>query len=169
MDCSTGAAATGFADKIMNVQTRKILDRAFTATGFLAVALMTAALFVILLPIFYRGSAAFCFRGTVEFRRLIHEQYGRGDNVAIESEIQACRKARQPLYDQIAAFEKEVEGMPAVERRRYRGSLKEFKQALRTLLGPIPGDPPAMLVRDQYGQTRWDRAKVKLEIGRAHV
>lgn len=147
----------------MNVQTRKILDRAFTATGFLAVALMTAALFVILLPIFYRGSAAFCFRGTVEFRRLIHEQYGRGDNVAIESEIQACRKARQPLYDQIAAFEKEVEGMPAVERRRYRGSLKEFKQALRTLLGPFPGDPPAMLVRDQYGQTRWDRAKVKLE------
>jgi phosphate transport system permease protein len=163
MDCSTFAAAAGFAEENMNVQTRKVLDRSFTALGLVAVGLMTSALFVILLPIFYRGAAAFCFRGTVEFRRLIHEQYGRGDNATVEAEIQACRKARQPVYDRIAAFEKEVDGMPAADRRRYRAALKEFKEALRALLGPMPGDPPAMLVRDQYGQTRWDRAGVKLE------
>ncbi len=34
---------------------------------------------------------------------------------------------------------------------------------LRELLGPLPGDPKRIMPRDQYGQTRWDRAQVKLD------
>jgi phosphate transport system permease protein len=33
-----------------------------------------------------------------------------------------------------------------------------MKKALRGLLGPLPGDPQPELLRNHYGQTRWDRA-----------
>jgi phosphate transport system permease protein len=36
------------------------------------------------------------------------------------------------------------------------------KKELQALLGPLPGVPRPMLMRDQYGQTRWDRAQAKL-------
>ena len=41
-------------------------------------------------------------------------------------------------------------------------ALVELKEAVRVLLGPAPGDPRPVLPRMQYGQTRWDRAEVKL-------
>jgi phosphate transport system permease protein len=41
-------------------------------------------------------------------------------------------------------------------------SLAQLEERLRELLGPFPGDPLPVLVRRQYGQTRWDRAQVKL-------
>ncbi len=37
-----------------------------------------------------------------------------------------------------------------------------LKEALRELLGPMPDEVTPVMVRGQYGQTRWDRAKVKL-------
>jgi phosphate transport system permease protein len=45
---------------------------------------------------------------------------------------------------------------------RYSGPLKELKKRLHALLGPFPEDPEPVLPRSQYGQTRWDRARVKL-------
>ena len=41
-------------------------------------------------------------------------------------------------------------------------ALVELKEALHDLLGPAPGEPRPALPRTQYGQTRWDRAEVKL-------
>lgn len=40
---------------------------------------------------------------------------------------------------------------------RYR----DLVQRLRSLLGPLPGDPERILPRFRYGQARWDRARVK--------
>jgi phosphate transport system permease protein len=41
-------------------------------------------------------------------------------------------------------------------------SLVELKEAISELLGPWPGEQQPVLPRKQYGPTRWDRAKIKL-------
>ena len=77
----------------MNLHTRNILDRAFSGTGVLAIALMTAALLLLLVPLFLRGSAALVFQGTVEHRRLLLEKFERGNREEVEAEIRAARAA----------------------------------------------------------------------------
>jgi len=147
----------------MQLDTRKMLDRSFTASGVLAIALMTAALAILLAPMFARGIGAIFFTGTVEHRRLMLEKFERGDRSAIEAELAAAHTARAPVYQMVTEFEKQLETMPALERRKMMPSFKELKKALHSLLGPPPGTPRPMLMRDQFGQTRWDRAQVKLE------
>ena len=73
----------------MKLRTRKVVDRYFSAVGVLSILLMTAALVVLLGPIFYRGFGAFVFRGTVEHRRLILEKFGRGDRGTVRAEVEA--------------------------------------------------------------------------------
>jgi phosphate transport system permease protein len=146
----------------MRLETRKLLDRSFTASGVLAIVLMTSALVILLAPMFIRGSGAIFFTATVEHRRLMMEKFERGSRPAIEAEIASARVAREPVYRMMAEFEKQVEAMPATERRKMNTQLKELKKALRALLGPVPGEIRPMLMRDQFGQTRWDRAQVKL-------
>jgi phosphate transport system permease protein len=146
----------------MRLSTRKLLDRSFSGVGILAILLMAAALVVILAPIFYRGLRCFAFSGTVEYRRLMLERFSRGDRDELLAEDRLAQDARQPLYDMIDTFRAELKGMPFTERSAYRSSLQEFDEAVSKLLGPRPGQQRPVLVRMQYGQTRWDRAQVKL-------
>jgi phosphate transport system permease protein len=145
----------------MDLSTRKTLDRSFTASGMVAIALMVAALVVLLGPIAVRGWGAFCFIGTVEHRRLMLERFGRGNRAAIEAQWRETQAAREPVYRALADFERFLASAESATRRKYSAPLKELKVSLRTLLGPAPGLPPPMLPRDQYGQTRWERALVK--------
>ena len=48
-----------------------------------SILLLAATLLVFLAPIVVRGSAAFVFQGTVEYRRLMFEIVGRGRREAI--------------------------------------------------------------------------------------
>ena len=146
----------------MRLQTRKILDRAFAGSGVLAIALMAAALLILLAPMFIRGAGAIFFTGTVEHRRLMLEKFERGNRDEVEAEIQSARAAREPVYRMIADFEQQLAAGDAAERAKYGKALRELKKALQVLLGPAPGSVRPMLMRDQYGQTRWDRAQVKL-------
>lgn len=146
----------------MRLQTRKLLDRAFSGSGVLAIVLMAAALLILLTPIFIRGSAAIFFTATIEHRRIMLEKFERGNRAAIEAEIAAARAAREPLYRMISDFEQKLANGSGAERARYGKSIKELKKALHVLFGPAPGDVRPMLMRDQYGQARWDRAQVKL-------
>lgn len=146
----------------MDLQTRKILDRSFSGFGMFSTALMAAALIIILLPIFVKGSGAFIFKSTVEHRRFIYERFGRGDPEKIKKDVDAAAAARRPLYDVIKKFEEEIKTMPSSDRRRYRVEFNEFKKSVHRLLGPMPGEPIPVLVRDKYGQTRWDRAETVL-------
>jgi len=147
----------------MRLETRKMLDRSFTVSGVLSIALMTAALVILLAPMFIRGAQAIFFTATVEHRRLMMEKFERGDRSAVTGELVAARAAREPVYRMVAEFEAQLDQMPASERRKYAAQFKEIKKALHALLGPTPGTPRPMLMRDQYGQTRWDRALVKLD------
>ncbi len=83
-------------------------------------------------------------------------------NVKAEALRKEAAKARQPVVDCLAAFEKEMQDGGRPMRLKYRKPFDEVKNLLRALLGPLPGDPEPALMRDQFGQTRWDRAQVKL-------
>ena len=147
----------------MRLQTRKILDRAFAGSGVLAIVLMAVALLILLTPMFIHGSGAIFFTGTVEHRRLMLEKFERGDRKAVEAEMASARAAREPIYRMIADFEMRLATGDSAERARFGKPLKELKKELHVLLGPAPGSIRPMLMRDQYGQTRWDRTQVKLE------
>ena len=147
----------------MSLQTRKILDRAFSGTGMLAIALMTAALLILLVPMFTRGAQAIIFRATVEHRRFLLEKFERGDRAAVEAEIAAAQAAREPVWRMLAEFDRELAEGDAARRSQYRKPLKELRNELQFLLGPEPGKPRPMLMRDQYGQTRMELAQLGLE------
>lgn len=146
----------------MQLKTRKMLDRAFSGSGLFSIALLSASLIVILSPILVRGWDAVYFTGTIEHRRLMLERFDRGDPAMIEKEMNAARQARQPVYRMIAEFERQLERAEPEERRKHAAQLRDLKKAVNALLGPAPGTVHPMLMRDQYGQTRWDRALVKL-------
>ncbi|MEI6807853.1 MAG: phosphate ABC transporter, permease protein PstA, partial [bacterium] len=147
----------------MRMQTRKLLDRSFACWGIIAIALMVAALLILLCPLFIRGAGAIFFTGTVEHRRLMMEKFDRGNRAAVERDNAASSSAREPVYRAIGDFERSLDAGDPAGRRKYVKGLKELKKALHVLLGPEPGSMRPMLMRDQYGQTRWDRARVKLQ------
>lgn len=142
--------------------TRKLMDKAFTGFGMMSIVLMAASLVIILAPIFAKGSGAYVFRATIEHRKVLWNLFEQGDKERLDAEIARTDSARKPLYDMLAAFEADLAARPALEQGKPSRDLKALKTALRELLGPLPGDSPRMLMREQYGQTRWDRALVKL-------
>jgi phosphate transport system permease protein len=147
----------------MRLTSRKILDRSFSGLGFFSITLMAASLVIILAPIFVRGLQAFVFRATVEHRRMTLDLFERGDRAKIHSEAALARQARQPVYEMLDSFKKDLRTKPASERPKYKEPLQQLEDALRDLLGPRPGEKQPVLPRQQYGQTRWDRAQIKLQ------
>lgn len=147
----------------MRLKTRKLLDRSFSGLGLISIGVMALALVIILTPIIVKGSGAFLFRGTVEHQKVMFDHWGRGNPDKIEALKAKAAEARQPVYDRIAAFEEELKERPRAERRPYKQPLRELKKALEELLGPAPAERTPVLIRQQYGATRWDRATIKLE------
>jgi phosphate transport system permease protein len=147
----------------MRLATRQLLDRAFSSLGVFAIVLMAAALVVILAPMILRGVGALVFRGTVEHRRLQLERFERGERAALAAELRAAAEARAPVYRRLGEFDAWLAGQDAAARRKYAPLLRDLRKALTELLGPAPAGPRALLMRHQYGQTRWDRAQVKLQ------
>lgn len=147
----------------MRLKTRRILDRSFTGLGFFSVFLLSASLLIILGPIFVRGGSAFIFKGTVEFRRLNYEVFNRGSKNEIEGEMQIVQKYRTPVFQMLAQFHKELDNGEVPNSGEFSRDLKELKKHLHTLLGPFPGESEPVLMRDNFGETRWDKAKETLK------
>lgn len=147
----------------MRLETRQLLDRAFTGTGVFAIAVMTAALVIILAPMVTKGLGAFVFNGTIEHRRFLLERFDRGGRAEVEAEISAAAAVRAPVHEMMAAFQTQLDNGDAAFKRKHAKAFKDLKKAVAQLLGPAPGDTRPMLMRDQYGETRWDRAQIKLD------
>ena len=160
MDRHADASEDGLT--MASTTTRKLLDKSFTGFGVMSIILMAASLLVILAPIFVKGIGAYVFKATVEHRKVIWKLFEQGDKQKLDEELARANAARQPAYDRIVQFEKELAAMPDVNRRKYSNALSDLKAAFEALLGPLPGESKKMLIRDHYGQTRWDRALVKL-------
>ncbi len=92
----------------MQPHTRKLLDRSFTATGFFSILMMASALILILYPIISRGLGAYIFRATCEHRRVQFEEFQVGSKQDIEREAAEIAAARQPVFNMIAAHEKDL-------------------------------------------------------------
>ena len=146
---------------MLRLGTRKLLDRSFTGMGVLSIALLTAALLILLAPMCVRGIGAYVFRGTVEFRRVLLEKFQRGDRDELQKEIAATTAARQPVFAALAAYQQDLDALPVAQRRKLKPEFELVRAAIKELLGPLPGEEVPLMMRGQYGQTRWDRAQVK--------
>lgn len=146
----------------MKIETRKVLDKSFSGLGFFSIFLLTASLVFVLAPIFVRGVRAFIFKGTIEFRRLNFEKFGRGDKTKLDQEIKQASAIRAYVYSLLGEFEKKLKNEEIPDSYEYEDKYKELKQGIRELLGPFPGEEKPVMVRDQYGKTRWDKAKEAL-------
>jgi phosphate transport system permease protein len=147
----------------MRLATRKLLDKSFSAFALLAVAVLTAFLCFVLVPIFYRGIGAYVFRGTVEYRRMMYDQFGRGDGDALQKEVEAAAALRAPVYQALLSFEEELKGLPSKKRRELKPVFEAVFDETVILLGPVPGRDLPVLPRMLYGQTRWDGARRHLK------
>ena len=147
----------------MQGNTRRLLDKAFSGLSIVSIILMAAALVVILAPLIAGGLKAVVFTGTIEHRRFLMERFDRGDRAAFQREWAEAVAARAPVYAMLDSFEASLAATNAATRRRYAIPLKEVRKAVAVLLGPMPGKPAPLLMRDQYGQTRWDRARMKAQ------
>ena len=142
---------------------RRRLDRFFTLCAYAAVAVMAFFLLLVVAPVFVNGAGAYVFRGTVEFRKMMLDQFGRGDTTAVKAEAVRAERARQPVYEALARFDAELEGRTGAEARQLRKAGREVRGLLAELLGPLPGDTPPTMTRSRYGKTRWNQARKALD------
>lgn len=144
----------------MKLRTRKVIDRSFTGIGFVSIFLLFVSLIVVLAPIFVKGMGAFIFKGTIEFRKFNYEKFGRGKKQKLDEEIKKTIEARKFVYDSITDFEEKIENNEIPDIYKYKRRKDELKKLIKKLLGPFPDESRPVLLRDQFGVTRWDRAKV---------
>lgn len=89
-----------------------------------------------------------------------------GDDPSLENLTNTLERIQQRLEghdeeaysDLISRIEYEVG-----EQEEINEQLSDLRRALRRFMGPLPGDRPAELRRNHYGQTRWDRAQEELD------
>jgi phosphate transport system permease protein len=115
----------------MRLETRKLLDKAFSGLGLIAIAVMAVALLLILTPIIWRGSKAFIFRGTVEHRRVMLEQFDRGNPDQFNADMAQATEARAPVYAMMEAYEVDTQSLERSIDEQIDAK-KEQSNALRT-------------------------------------
>ena len=147
----------------MEIGTRKLFNRSFSFVSIVSIVFMALSLVVLLGPIFVKGSSAFVFRATIEHREFMLDRFNRGDRAAVEAEKVRAEAARKPALDLIRGFEAQLDTADVDFRRRHRDDFNELKGLIVELFGPMPGEEEPVLLRRQYGQARWDRAKIKLQ------
>ena len=151
----------------LNLKNRKIMDQAFSSAGYLSIFLLFASLIVILAPIFVRGSGAFIFKGTIEFRRLNFEKFARGSKEELSNQEKMVRPYREKIYSYMTAFEQQLEDEEVPDPSKiqdYETDFKDLKEMVHELLGPVPGEPIPVMMRDRFGKTRWDQAEDMLHL-----
>jgi len=146
----------------MNLSTRKLLDKSFSGLGLSSIALMGITLVLILAPIIWNGSKAYIFKGTIEHRKVMFDHFDRGNYDKLANEKSDINTTRNFIYQSLDNFDEELKLMDSSERRKYRSEYREFKKQIKELLGPSPTDRKPVLIRQQYGQNRWDRTLIKL-------
>ncbi|MCE1274681.1 MAG: phosphate ABC transporter permease PstA [Chlorobiaceae bacterium] len=146
----------------MNLGTRKLLDRSFTALGISSIVIMGLMLLVVLVPIVSNGIGAIVFKSTIEHRKMLYHEFNRGDKADLQREIASSDASRKEIYRMLDTFDAELSKMDETRQQEYREKFEQVKNSLRALLGPIPGDEEPALARLKYGQTRWEKAEEKL-------
>ncbi len=108
---------------------RIILDKIFTITAWFCAIMMIVILGIYLLPMFSKGVTAVVFQGTVEFRELQLVKHGRGDEKAVQQELEKSEKLRNELRAIISEFRKGMNREAIGE--RIRDIYKDYKDELK--------------------------------------
>ena len=90
------------------------------------------------------------------------DHFDRGNYDKLANEKSNINTTRNFIYQSLDNFDEELKLMDSSERRKYRSEYREFKKQIKELLGPSPTDRKPVLIRQQYGQNRWDRTLIKL-------
>ncbi len=146
----------------MDLKSRKILNKSVTGFGFFSIFLLSLSLLIVLLPIIINGLGAFFFKGTIEFRRMQLEQFSRGDNEAVLEEYAQLKKHKKHIYKVLFSFMDKVDAEEIENSHEYKEPAKELYKLIKEFIGPCDDLERPVLIRDQYGETRWDKAKHKL-------
>ena len=97
----------------------------------MSILFMVTALMVILLPIIVRGSRAFVFRGTVEYRLAMAEKFGHGNLEEVKAEYAKAQEARRPIYEAMEAYQAEFEEQQAsfvTKKKELRAERRKIKK-----------------------------------------
>jgi hypothetical protein len=119
----------------MRLGTRKVIDRSFTALGAFSILLVALGLLALLEPIVVRGAGAFVFRGTVEHRRVLYDEFQRGDVNAINAELERAEAARRFVYEHVAQFEHQLKTYDELSTR-----LEDLEKSLDETLWNLEDD-----------------------------
>lgn len=85
-------------------------------------------------------------------------------NVLAKSDAAQFKGTSIEQYSVIAKnYHAIVKAVDLKKREQYAAAVTEVQEQIRLLLGPRPDEPKPALSMDQYGATRWDRAKVYLD------
>ncbi|MCL2348393.1 MAG: phosphate ABC transporter permease subunit PstC [Planctomycetaceae bacterium] len=93
-----------FIGEKRHLRVRLSLNHGFTGLCVVSVGSLVAVLFLVLGPLLANGTEAFLFRGTVEHRLFLREQFARGDADRLQTEWEACQTARKPVYDLLERY-----------------------------------------------------------------
>lgn len=148
----------------MDIKNRKIINTSVTGFGFFSILLLILSLLIILLPIIINGTGAFIFKGTIEFRRMQYEKFGRGDSEEILREIEKYNNFKKHIFSIIFEFMDKIDEDEIEDAYKYERDINELYSLLKELLGPPSNEERPVLIRDQYGDTRWDKAKERLNL-----
>ncbi len=113
----------------MSFRTRIIKDNLFTATAGFSIILLVAALVIILVPMLWRGGTAIFFKGTIEFRRLQHDLYKRGDAEKLNREIAEYEDQKAQIYSLFNKFAEGIDTACAIS--RIKDIYREYGRDLR--------------------------------------
>lgn len=114
----------------MDLATRKILDKSFSSMGAFSILLLAASLVIFLSPIVLKGCGAFVFYDTVEYRKMMYDTFNKGDKDDLEKEIKETDKLREPVFESMSKYEKDLESKTlALEKEE--DALKERKREIR--------------------------------------
>ena len=101
---------------------RLLFDKGFTGITCFSVILLVLTLFVILVPMLYKGSKAVLFKGTVEFRRLQMDEFNRGNKEKLQRELENLAEQRDFIYGMLDEFKAgiDTEALTDQVRKLYR-------------------------------------------------
>ena len=133
----------------MSSRLRNFLNHIFTSLSSISIVLLVAALLIFLIPMTKKGFTAIVFRGTVEFRKMQYDRYGRGGTAALEEDISETEAARQDIYALFDQFSRgiDTEELADEAKQIYRS----YGEELRYINTP----------KEQYAELRSAAKKVR--------
>ncbi|OQY04489.1 MAG: phosphate ABC transporter, permease protein PstA [Planctomycetales bacterium 4572_13] len=113
----------------MQTQLRQALNHLFTLSCGASVVLLVAALLLFLIPMLKKGAVAVLFRGTVEFRKMQAEQFDRGNEEALQKEIEQTAQSRQEIYAILDQFSRGIDTEKLTD--EVKGLYRDYGDELR--------------------------------------